>query len=382
MPTELTVCICTGYRCTYEPHNLISRQRNPLAWVLSSLSAQVTSSKLEILIVDQRRDENGCVPSLLKNYQLKHRVSYIPVSGSTSLAEMRNLALEKSSSEFLYFLDDDAVPISQYTLQHNIDALKSTRKKYANVAFLQSPVYRRRVTPNTQTPLDQVGLIDFDKGILTHNFDFATTIPRGAPHFITNSCLAQAVVDVQKVLSVGGFKANVWGNPYGEESELSSRLVETGFLISFNPAHTAAVVHFKHGSYQKPSQSDNTTGQISLPGGYMFHDLAKESNRPLSGVVTRQGPYAWRRDYIAAFFCLFATRTVRGANTWLQSTYEKLILEDALDNPFVDAAPDLGLRKKAAREGLENALLQMELRGQASIAIRQLAYDFANVYLK
>lgn len=382
MPIESTVCICTSYRCTHDPNDQISRQRNPLAWVLSSLAAQVTSSKLEIMIIDQHRDENRYVASLLKKYDLKHRVSYIPVSGSTSLAEMRNLALEKCSSEFLYFLDDDAVPISQYTLQHNIDTLKNIQNQYANIAFLQPPIYRRKVVPNTQISLDQVGLIDFDKGILTHNFDFAMTVTRDIPHFITNSCLAQAVVDVRKVLSTGGFKANVWGNPYGEESELCSRLVEAGFLIAFNPMHTAAAVHFKHGSCQKLPHSGTSTEQIVLPGGYMFHDLARESNRPLNGVVTRQGPYAWRSDYIAAFFCLFAARSISGAHAWLQATYKKLIMEDALDHPFVGVAPNLGLRKEAARKGLEKALNQLEERGQASVALYKLACDFVDVYLK
>lgn len=138
----ITVGICTRHRCQYDPKSQAGHF-NPLRWTLSGLASQRCVRISKLIVIEQREESHSCVPCLLEEFRHIWDYQHQLVDGHRALAEMRNLILQSSDTQWVYFIDDDAVPLSEFTLALNIRFSLAVLHQLPNLAVVQPPVYRR-----------------------------------------------------------------------------------------------------------------------------------------------------------------------------------------------------------------------------------------------
>lgn len=107
----------TGKKCDVLPEAnviIVTYQANDdLLANLSALEKQ-TFNKFEVLIIDNNHDNK--IESIISKYHLK--ISYIKMNRNDGLCIGRNVGIAYSTADLLIFLDDDAVPASNFVEQH------------------------------------------------------------------------------------------------------------------------------------------------------------------------------------------------------------------------------------------------------------------------
>ena len=146
------------------------------------------------------------------------------------LARARNVALELVTTDWLAFLDDDAIPDESWVPE----ALKAIQRRPGVIAI--GGPYFRTLEPGFRQPRWlPIGYGTWDQG---HRECVVETVPGG-----------NMIIHRQSALALGGFReefgmrgdARLWG----EESELQRRAKEHGLLTIYVP--TLRISHLLHG---------------------------------------------------------------------------------------------------------------------------------------
>ena len=125
---------------------------------------------------------------------------------------------------------------------------------------------------------------------------------------------------------MGGFPEYFsWKNAYGEEAELSLKLLEKGKKLFFNPDPKLYVIHMKFGT-QKLSNYINHE-YCKIP----FKILLKNSNVKNNNTGNRTTPMDWINSKIISYFVIFLKRDVNGARKWMDYTYNSFVVNNSSD---------------------------------------------------
>jgi glycosyltransferase involved in cell wall biosynthesis len=219
----------------------------------------------ELIIVDQSDVHDKKTNSLLKDWHLNNRINWIRIQYK-SVTHAMNVALRKSISERILFLDDDIIPDKDLISAH-----------LACADNHQSAIIAGRVLQPWHKGKE-------DKG--EDPFLFNSLIPRSTNSFMGGNVSIPRI----KAIEIGGFDTNFVRVAYHFEAEFAYRWISKGNHIFYEPK--ALIHHLKterggtrsYGHHLTTVKPDHTVGRhyyyfcrYSLKGGLLkaFRDLGK-----------------------------------------------------------------------------------------------------------
>lgn len=311
---------------------------NPLFLCIKALMMQKSPIN-EIIVVDDASTDHteSVVQGLVKEaYSTKGvNIKYFRNSERKGSSVSRNIAAKHASSKFLFFLDDDCIPVPYLTFVSMI-AIKALEKTDKNFSVLVLPVYDRASFPKIAVKKEDLARTFFKRGNTSASLN---SIPaeylKTRGNFLNKDLQifkpiqvfqtwGHFVADRSKYLDVGGFPDfATWPNKAGEEQELACRLVENAYTLYYLPDPKASSYHGAYGAKIGPFEGkdwlhDFTEGEFSL---VKFSDVCENGIK--SG--NRVSPKVYFYSRIISTFCVIYKRNIKEAINWAKGTYDDFV---------------------------------------------------------
>ncbi len=247
---ENTTVLCSVCVATYRRPLLLHK-------LLKSLKAQILPSNVDLQIIVVDNDTNQAAQPIVKQFRNTSRIKFhYYTQAIKNISLTRNLSVEKSSGEFLIFIDDDETASPNW-----ISNLLRTLKTYnADGVF-------GRVIPEFHD--------DAPKWLRSEKFYYSPMTPTGTEskfHY-TGNCLIKASL-LKKIKNPFDAK---YGTTGGEDSGLFETMVRQGaffvncreaFVYEYIPSERTKVSYlFKRGFR---SGNTHTRKMIENAKGYSF----------------------------------------------------------------------------------------------------------------
>ena len=353
---SVTAIVPTYNRSPHTPQE----DSNPLGWCLDSLISQKHSGLDEIVVIDDSSKDH--TEDVVKSFQRNSPISivYLRNDENKGSSISRNMAVEESKNEHIMFVDDDCV-FSRYMIFGANYTMGILGEK---AGALHLPVYHRKTFP-VPISSDEIGRIDFDKGLITSNFG-------GFPEEYANNLEERFLDDELKVLSpieiknlagvfmikkqdfteAGGFPGNlVWSNGYREETDLAIRLVEKGKSLFWTPDPKFHCVHLKYGAFDEFGTGGTPEQDSSLSR------LISKSNVSLNETGNRVDPEEWFFNYIVSTYVVIGKKSPSAAQEYLDELRVSFVEENKTRVSGVNSKIEDKIRR---REIFERAIAEGE----------------------
>jgi len=292
--SKISVVIPTYNRA---PHPA-EQDSNPLGWCLESLLTQKHSGLDEIIIVDDASTDY--TEEIVSDFSDKSDIPIVYLRNSQNLGSSisRNIGVRESKNNLIMFLDDDCV-FSRYML---FGANYTLNQLDENVAALHLPVYHRKTIPNLVN-LNDIGILDLKKGIMTGNYDGFPIeyIESLKDNFLNQELKILKPIQIKNLAGVflikkemfkeiGGFpEFFTWRNGYREETNVALKLTNKGYKMFFTPDPKFHCVHLKYGAQGNIAKKEKSMG---------LEFLIEQSNIPRVNTGNRVGIEEWFFDRI------------------------------------------------------------------------------------
>lgn len=344
---DVSAIIPTYQRCPYNPRTPEGKF-NPLTWCLESLLTQRPKLSEIVIVSDASRDYTDAVIRIYRKKARKKNVRLVYIKNEVQLGspKSRNIGIEKATSNFVFFMDDDCIAKKNsifgafYTLQK----LSETGSKVGAVVL---GVYQRLPYPSDVMRGSEIGKLHLAKGEYTSNFEkFPGRYLRDEDIFLNEEYKIYKPFQIQnligvflaprkRILAVGGFPTFfTWKNAYAEESEIGCKLMANGYGLFFCPDMKFGLYHGKFGEgapifinryslnkYSNTKPVDNLTLQ----------ELNKECSKPRLDTGNRVSVEDWYYSKIISFFVVIYPRNRMGALNWACSTYNQFVEENDVE---------------------------------------------------
>lgn len=291
-PTISSV-VPTYNRCPY-----YDSKRNPLYYSIRSLATQkYPPSKREIIIIDD--NSNDFTRKTVNSLKRKLDVCLIYKKHSTrhGSGSSRNDGAEIASGEFLNFLDDDTIPLTN-------NYLNSFLKTYEIASTIKNPVgaivgytFQRRSSPKVISKRSNPPKIDSwgvrsNFGSIPEEIELFGDFPLPLMHERLNLC-GNILVPNNTFKQVGGFPI-MGGNQYWEETVFSCKLSRKGFQSFMNLDPRGSVLHLRWGTPNSKFGFCINPNHIKIPFEMESLDqLIKDSSIPRYGSGNRCSGKDW-----------------------------------------------------------------------------------------
>ncbi len=240
----VTVAICTYNRSVF------------LDKCLNSLfKFHAEENPLEIMVIDNNSTDNTRI--IVKKHQLKHSNITYYIETKVGLSHARNRAITESNTEYIVYLDDDAV-ISESYLERMFWIIDNY--KFACFGGMYYPIYLH----------DKPKWIPDDYGKKEKLLDEIGILEEG---FVPGSVMG---FKRKKLIDVGGFPAEfgMIGNQigYGEDDWVQKKIRERGGGILFDPE--LFVYHYVQ-EYKHSLKWQLKSMYISAKSGFLINRQVK-----------------------------------------------------------------------------------------------------------
>lgn len=204
----------------------LNRQKYLQDTVQNIISNKI-SSIVDIIIVDQTDDDNIINENRLFFNSLNFKINYIQ-SKIPSVCRARNIIIKESTSDIIYFIDDDIL-LTKSSLEAHLNLYESS-----NVVSTIGKIYNRK----GEFDIDKLDVFNPHIGTV-ENFPNQNKIDT---NFIGSGISCNQTYLRKILLEVNGFDENFIGGYY-EDADIINRIKEKGYKIGFNPK--AFVLHLK-----------------------------------------------------------------------------------------------------------------------------------------
>lgn len=334
---SLDVVIPTFNRCPYDPQGP-DAHRNPLVWVISSLTVQKQWIRSIVVVDDGSTDYTRSTVLALASQQNRPAILYHRLRRRHGSALARNSGAELSTARFLLFTDDDCI-FARNAILRALLTLAWLVVKDPATAALNVPYYLRSRSFRSKVPRNQIGAVDITNGLVLGNFDtypeeynardpgISVSGHRLLKPFEVANLGCTFLVDRTGFIRVGGFPSDFdWVNSYGEETELAFRLREGGSHLYFTPDPQIHVVHFKYGARIKSTPPRGRGFAVSIMGRkYTLNKLIGWSNAGGSSSGNRVDLAYLAYSKIYSYFVILSARSRQGGLNWLRRAYREYV---------------------------------------------------------
>jgi len=360
--SKISVIIPTYNRC---PHPL-KEGSNPLGWCLESLLAQKGREIGEIVIVDDA--SRDYTQEIVENFSERLSVPIVYIRNQKNIGSSlsRNKGVEKSKSDLIMFLDDDAIFLSEDAVFTVAYSFKRIEKEEHDVGAMHLPVYYRTNRFGDILSIKEILNIDYENSHIrcsTGSFPKERAELKQEDYFKginimkpleVNNLAGVFLCKKRAFLDVGGFSDFFPTPALGEEHELAQRLTNKNYKIFFNPEPRSAVLHFRYGRKEDRFvppfvQIYDNTVQFSLP----LEKMLEESNtiREDTGNAVSVGK--------AMYSYVFGRMMIFSANDMSRSGFIERVKEEIIrDNRYAYSNKKINsqaLREKICLNAIGNA---------------------------
>ncbi len=255
MHSLLTVVVCTRDRA-----GLLQKCIEAL------LNQSVPSDRFDILIVDNASSDN--TPAMIAAYAAENPTLYTFREERVGLSQARNSGITQTASEWIAYLDDDAIPHLDWA-EKLLAQIESRR--FDGIGGLYLPYFDNLPPP---WYLDRYNSNQWMIRDETKSY----TMALGDPKFSGGNCAFRRSV----VQQLGGFslalgmRDNQQG--YGEEVDLQERMLRAGYRLGFD-----SEIRMDH----------HTPRHKQEPGWFIARSFA--NGRDISQSEALRHPVVWRR---------------------------------------------------------------------------------------
>jgi len=340
-PTDqISAVVATYNRSPHDPSTKSGRL-NPLSWYISSLLSQKRSGLDEIIIVDDASED--FTEEVVESFRQEANdrgidIIYMKNNGNQGSSISRNQGVDVARNQFIMFGDDDCV-LSKYALFGAIWNFNQLREKGINIAAVHLPVYPRSTEPIGTKKIEEIGVLDVERGRFTGNLHhFPLEYLEETPFYNEQLKILEALeirnlsgvflIDKKIFNQAGEFPDYfIWRNAYSEETELSVCLSELGYKIFFTPDPKFSTIHLKFGA-EGNVYLNGRNWEVDL--GRRFGDLSlermvRESHSAIRNTGNRVDPEEWAYSKIISYLVVLLKRNYEGGLTWARNMFEQFV---------------------------------------------------------
>lgn len=344
---DVSAIIPTYQRCPYNPKTPEGKL-NPLTWCLESLLAQRPKLSEIVIVSDASRDYTDAVVRIYrkKAREKNIRLVYIKNEARLGSSKSRNIGVEKATSNFVFFMDDDCIT-KKYSIFGAFYTLQKLSETGSKVGAVVLGVYQRLPYPSEVIRGSEIGMLHLAKGEYASNFEkFPRRYLRDEDIFLNEEYKIYKPFQIQnligvflaprkRILAVGGFPTFfTWKNAYGEESEIGCKLMANGYGLFFCPDMKFGLYHGKFGEGAPIPMNRyflNKYNNTKLVDNLTLQELNQECSKPRLDTGNRVSVEDWYYSKIISFFVIMYPRNRMGALNWARSTYHQFVEENDIE---------------------------------------------------
>lgn len=344
---DVSAIIPTYQRCPYSPRTPEGKL-NPLTWCLESLFAQRPKLSEIVIVSDASTDYTDAVVRIYRKKAREKNIRLVYIKNKVRLgsSKSRNIGVEKATSNFVFFMDDDCIAKKNsifgafYTLQK----LSETGSKVGAVVLA---VYERLPYPSEATRGSEIGKLHLAKGEYATNFEkFPRRYLRDGDIFLNEEYKIYKPFQIQflagvflsprkRILEVGGFPTFfTWKNAFCEEPELGCKLMANGYGLFFCPDMKFGLYHGKFGEGAPMPINRyflNKYSNKKLVENLTLLELNKECSKLRLDTGNRVSSNDWYYSKIIAYFVIIYPRNRMGALNWARNAYHEFVEENDVE---------------------------------------------------
>ncbi len=340
--------------------------KNPLAWSILSLMNGNSSSINEIIVVDDdSTDYTFATIEKLRNH-VTCPIKYFKNKKRKGCSYSRQVAIEKSSNEFIFMGDDDCL----YNKDFVMGALASyldIMDKDKSIAVLNLPVYERSTHPKDVEKKENIGKWGIEEVHFYHNFDKFPAEYINDPLYLHNGELAPFKIDIiygvnlsykKYILDVGGYDdLSMWDNDYSEHMELSYKLTKNNYSIYHQSDPRFSSIHLKYGAISK-DKFDKRSSSVEFSGlKYNLGELVGYSQINKENTGARINNYDFYINQIGSFFSFYVKISRELGVKFALKEYDNFVLNNQVFSTTPSQIFGLidreDIFKKAINKGIE-----------------------------
>ena len=334
---DISAIIPTYNRCPFGKRSE-DYKYNPLSVCIRALLLQKSPIK-EIVVVDDASNDNTkeVVKELLREADHKGvEIKYIQNKERKGSSIARNIGAKRASGRYLFFLDDDCVPVPYLSFISMI-VIKKLEEADKHFAVLVLPTYNRSSYPQLLSSEEDLTRVFFKDGLKANFQSFPKNYLKNKERFLNKNLKifkpiqvyqtwGHFIIERKKYLDVGGFpEFATWPNKAGEEQEFACRLIENAYTLYYLPGIKASSYHGAYGA---------------KIGGFKGNDwLGEATNEKLSltklSWICNKGIMSGNRvgvedscySMIIAVFCITYKRNIKEAINWARQSHQEFVIE-------------------------------------------------------
>lgn len=313
--------------------------KNPLTWSIISLINGKSAPIDEIIIVDDNSSDHTLETIEGIRKQTTINIIYLRNKERRGCSYSRQVAIKKSSNDFIFMGDDDCLYNENFVVGALISFLY-VRQSNQKVAVLNLPVYERRTYPTNAISKEDIGRWDISESHFYHNFDKFPLEYLKKPKYSRNNVLMPFPVDImygvnlsckKSILESGGYEdLSMWANDYSEHMELSYRLKKNGYSLYHQADPRFSSVHLKYGA-KTSDVFDKRSSKIKYKGlKYNLGEMIEYSriNRKNSGA--RIIDCDFHINQIGSFFSFYLKVSKELSIKFAIKEYNNFVLKDQI----------------------------------------------------
>lgn len=341
---DVSAVIPTYQRCPYNP-NGPKGELNPFAWCLESLLAQRPKLSEIVIISDASDDYTDAVVRIYRMDARKKNIRLVYIRNKIRLgsSKSRNIGVEKATSNFVFFMDDDCIA-KKNSIFGAFYTLKKLSETGSKVGAIVLAFYNRLPYPDTVVRSNEIGKFHLAKGEYVTNFN---KFPRRYLHdediFFNGEYKIYKPLQIQtlpgvflaprkRILEVGGFPTFfTWKNAFCEEPEIGLRLMANGYGLFFCPDLKFGIYHGKFGEGAPMPINRRLFNEYrnkKLVGNLSLHELNNECSKPRLDTGNRISSDDWYYSKIISYFVIIYPRSHMGALSWARNSYHQFVEEN------------------------------------------------------
>ena len=341
---DVSAIIPTYQRCPYNPRTPDGKL-NPLAWCLESLLAQRPKLSEIVIVSDASHDYTDTVVRIYRKKVREKNIRFVYIKNKVRLgsSKSRNIGVEKATSNFVFFMDDDCI-VKRNSIFGAFYTLQKLSETGSKVGAVVLPIYERLPYPDAVVHSSEIGKFHLAKGEYTSQFaKFPRKYLQDDDTFLNGEYKICKPFQIQilpgiflapkkRILEIGGFPIFfTWKNAAGEDLEVGLRLMANGYGLFFCPDIKFGIYHGMFGeSASMPINRYflNMYSNRKLVDNLSLRELNKECSKPRLDTGNRVGVEDWYYSKIISYFVLIYPRSHAGALNWARNTYHKFVEEN------------------------------------------------------
>ena len=390
IPLNLSVVIPTYNRAPYSLNSEKS-SLNPLVWSIRSVLQQKINVKEIVIVDDNSSDHTKEVVDWFKDNTQWHKFIYIKNEEKLGSAKSRNIGVEHSSGDYIFFMDDDCL-VAPYACFGALYSFEKIKKEGVKIGALVPPIYERKTVPERIIPKKKIGQIYFSDGSVYAAWG---AFPSNYLRPIRNKFLDDKMkilrpfrashvpgyffCERKVYLNVGGFPDTFnWPNKYGEEMEFGCRLIENGYNIYVSPDLKFHTFHGKYGFEKTMEFTGKDWIKKISKKSISFKDVVKDCEQKRRNTGNRVDESVWLFCKIISLFVIIYKRNRNGAKKFLERVYKEFVIEN---KDLYNGGNKTSIKLKGKRQVICRRSIRKGIEFIKNKELESLK-DFKNTFLK